>query len=316
MKNSELKITTFNVGLLDVFLFGHRVFEFAEYTRGRARALADVLFELDSDVLCLQEIYHQHDLKSIGAALSKKYAFSMLTSSRKGSLGGVNHGLAIFSKFPLLNRLDYRFNAQLLDERLFGPKGCLIATIEHPEIGNFAIANLHTTGGGFLNHPESDKANHIRAAQISEACTLVIKQSKNCMLIGDLNCGPEASETNYSLALASGFIDPYMPIYGSESRPTWTPLNPLNANSPHKTSPPQRIDHIFPSFQMAEKIEVMAFDQLFEQTFPIASQQITVSDHYGIQLCVKAKMVNPLTVAESLNVRSLDELLKEDVQTS
>ena len=282
---STLKITTFNVGLLDVRLFGRTVFEFTKNTRKRAELLPEVLYGHECDILCLQELYHAHDFARVQAALRERFPF-WLSSKPKPSIAiGLPHGLAVFSRFPLRDGADLRFRRQTIDEGLLGPRGYLSVQVEHSNLGIFSLINTHTTAGGFLARPESAQANAVRSDQLHQ---LFDTPTTLALLIGDLNCGPEASSRNYTDLLEAGFVDPYRSLHGEAHCPTWDPTNPLNSAGPHSTSPPQRIDHILLSGAFAASIRLVSYERSFLENLPFAPESHTISDHSGVTLVVES----------------------------
>ena len=108
-------------------------------------------------------------------------------------------------------------------------------------MGDILFLNLHMTAGGHL-HPESDKINQIRESEIIEAIKAgedFIREKKEkeneveakVVILGDFNCGPDASPVNYELLQPFGYTDAALKhsIENNESFSTWCPRNELNA---------------------------------------------------------------------------------------
>jgi endonuclease/exonuclease/phosphatase family metal-dependent hydrolase len=276
-----MRIATYNLGLLDIQFFGKTVFEFAPFTRIRAKSIPQALVGLNCDVLCVQELYHAEDASAITLALAKNLPFSICSKTSRSPLK-LGHGLAIFSKHPIQDTNSVQFKTQLLDEQLIGPKGFLYANIQSPKFGELGIATLHTTAGGFFHHPESKKANRCRHNQLVELTTFI--QSKNALtfMAGDFNCGPEVSQQNFETVLGSGFNRLDSCAIRCDDGPTWDPQNSLNISSPHKTSPPQRIDHVLATEALSSKLLVESAARIFTETTLIKNHSHTLSDHYGL----------------------------------
>jgi hypothetical protein len=121
------------------------------------------------------------------------------------------------------------------------------------------------------------------------------------IIIGDLNCGPEASAANYEyLVTTHNFRDTYLEakdagklLPGPDF--SWDPLNYLNQIGPHAECPGQRCDHIL--LQRGYGLdgwEVQDAQLVLDERFiPIgkASGGIlsTLSDHHGVVVTLAKK---------------------------
>ncbi len=278
-----MRIVTYNVGLLDVWLFGKKLFEFAPYTRARSFAIPGELAGTECDILFMQELYHENDVRLVREALSESMPYSVVSDAPCGLRLG--HGLAIFSRLPLTASEDKRFTYQLIDERIFGPKGYLSATVMHPDLGAILLINTHTTAGGFFGHPESKKTDACRAKQLAELIQEGRKASYS-IIAGDLNCGPDVSVGNFMSFQDDGYALPEMPSEQQDIGPTWDPQNSLNADGPHKSSPAQQIDHVLFSKDLATTLSAVRIERMFQEPRFISGVFHTLSDHYGIGVSV------------------------------
>ena len=280
-------ITTYNVGLLDIQLLGFKVFEFAKYTRVRAAALGEVLRDHVADIICIQELYHSRDIEWILDCSNKSYPFSTVFRSRRA--WQLSPGLMILSRHPICEFDQKIYTAQSIDERIFAPKGFQSCLLKIPTFGHFRIVNTHLTAGGLFRHPESREADMLRLQQVRE----IVREwspkllSEKIVLCGDLNCGPTISSANFEEFLDAGFT--YGPDKAKGQRcesllHTWDPQNELNRNSPHKTSPAQRIDHILVSEDVFKVANICIENTLVFDSRSVNVERIsvTVSDHYGI----------------------------------
>lgn len=282
----SISICSYNTGLLRVQLFGCKLFEFSKHVERRATQIADTILEDAPDIICFQEIFSKRHFERIENSLRRTHPYS--TNGRSFRPKFVGSGLAIFSRFEIIYTSHHWYKHQLLDEFFFAPKAYLTATIDIPHYGLVEIINTHTTAGGSRHHPESKIVDLRRAAQLSEVADFALQRDTSVfhsLLIGDLNCGPEASRGNYEELLAVGFSDLVVAAHGKECPPiTWNPVNSLNVSSPHRTSPPQRIDHILSissgtvksfDYRLIGTAETVRVDDNFS---------CTPSDHYGVQL--------------------------------
>lgn len=152
------------------------------------------------------------------------------------------------SKFPLDHTcLTFHEKASNV-EVIFGSKACLTCVLTHPKFGRIAFVNMHTTAGG-LQHPE--KVDAIREAELKEAIDISEEYVKkdlcdDAMVVGDLNCGPEASAANYAYLSENHWKDAVQVAWGEGTIPaTWDSSNLLNVGGVHGSCPSQRVDHVF-----------------------------------------------------------------------
>jgi endonuclease/exonuclease/phosphatase family metal-dependent hydrolase len=276
-------ITTFNVGLLDVTIGDHVIFEFAPFTRLRVDAVQRALLEHEADVVCLQELFHHADAVKITTALKHKWPYWSI--AKKASSVGFGAGLVTLSRYPILNEQVHTFRAQTITERLIAKKALHVCEIEHPKLGNLFVGNTHLTAGGLFVHPESERAERVRTRQIQELFEQVGNEKSPTLICGDFNCGPAVSDSNFLGLLQRNFANACRSQNDSEFFVTWDPQNPLNLNSPHKTSPPQRIDHILFSSDLVSRVKDLVVRRVFDVPISLTDGSIvTPSDHYGVAL--------------------------------
>lgn len=288
-----LRITTFNVGLLDIWLFGRRVFEFPPFARERAAIIPKILSRQDTDIFCLQELYRSGDYAQIANALAPNYPFAFRgsrTSSmvfEKG-LGPYlkNTGLAVFSKFPLTEGEEHFFRDQTLGEMIMGRHGFQLVTVALSKNRIFKLANVHTTAGGIFGNPEDSTTTRIRQKQLCELTeTISAKTNASWVIAGDLNCSPTTSSENFMFLEKIGAVDPCAGIE-DRSFDTWDKTNLLVARSWHRKFPSQRIDHILLSRSLHQCCTARVRRLFDEPLVPIVGGglHVTLSDHYGIEL--------------------------------
>jgi endonuclease/exonuclease/phosphatase family metal-dependent hydrolase len=97
------------------------------------------------------------------------------------------------------------------------------------------------------------------------------------IIVGDFNCGPNVSISNYNKFLEAGFISL------DSSINTWDPKNPLNINGIHKNCKEQSIDHILINSSFSLKSKSSNTKLIFsEPIIETIAQPVTLSDHYGL----------------------------------
>lgn len=283
----KLRIATYNAGLIQVKALSKVLFEFAPFVDLRAKALPTLLLSLNADIICLQEVFDIKHWEQIQRDTKYVFPFSAYPRSRRPAL--FNLGVAFLSRIPLHDTLFTRFSDQLVEEFVFAPRGAGFVRVRPSKHFDIWISNSHTTAGGSKHHPESRKTDQCRARQLTELSAKIDSLSGDqCgkMIFGDLNCGPEASLENYRLLADLGFNDSVKSIFDSKglvAPPTWDPTNSLNMQSPHKTSPKQRIDHALVGDAWTDKLIVENAAIIGMEPIITLSdaQTCTVSDHYG-----------------------------------
>ena len=285
-----VSVATYNTGLIRAQVAGYTLFEFAPHVEVRSRHISNAVLDVNPDIVCLQEVFSRKHLRIIASDLNKTYPYSYAPLSFRPKL--FDSGLSLFSKYPILQSNFYWFRSQLMEEALFAPKSYMAVTIDTGTQGLIEIVNSHTTAGGSRHHPESQTADNCRQLQLEEMIEFLMQRDASIahsLLVGDLNCGPEASKSNYEFLLSRGFTDLPSIAYSSSVAPvTWEPENPLNAESPHKTSPPQRIDHILASSRsrwFAEDYKAMVKKPTVQLSTDV---RCTPSDHYGVLVSLRS----------------------------
>lgn len=286
----KLSILSYNAGLMRVRLAGRTVFEFAPFVEERASVLADALHRKSADLILLQEVYETSHVQALVKRLRKTYPFCIYTKSARSFQ--LSSGLVMISRYPIRRAMFHRFNRSPIDEAIFADKGFQLCYLDFGEGRLLCIANVHTTAGGIFNHPEASKIEKIRAEQIRQLlCTIDSTNADKAIIAGDLNTGPSMSATNFQQLEAAGFVDAVGEALGDsniDSLVTWDPKNPLNSNGPHRSSPPQRIDHVL--YRCASDAVRSLYAEVIFSTPELptdAGKIVTVSDHYGLFVSIQ-----------------------------
>lgn len=272
----KLKVLSLNVAQMVYDIFGVPLYSFTKFGPQRFNRLHEHLFDLDADIIALQEIYSLRHKRLLAGRLGKLYPHYYFTHySYKLSL---ENGQMIFSKVPLTNTSFYRFKNKLWEENLLSAMGFLMADISFGGEA-YSIMNVHFTAGG-LRGPQSAKAEAIRARQIDELFKLIPAQ-KPTIVLGDFNCGPKTSKTNFSRLTENQKLV----HFNDRLETTWDPENYLNKDSFHAHCPPQCIDHIFFSPEALNHITEAKHQVVFKQPTVKVSDKIpliSISDHNGV----------------------------------
>ena len=215
-----------------------------------------------------------------------------------GGIFKFHNGLLTFSKFPIKKAQLTAHERVSALERYLATKSMLAIEVDVPTFGDCVFINMHTTAGGTTDpeHPDVDTDREHELKQAMDYCKLVEGEGKIGIIVGDLNCGPEASKSNYEYCLKGGFRDTYVEAKSSgklEAGPssTWDPSNHLNKIGPHASSPGQRCDHILLPTTSCEHMTVENAKVVFdEREAPLAAgkEKSTLSDHYGLVVSLKS----------------------------
>jgi endonuclease/exonuclease/phosphatase family metal-dependent hydrolase len=275
-------IATYNAGLIRVRLLGRTWFEFAPYVQERASLLSKVLLASGADLCCVQEVFDAAHAQQLAVAMKHSHPYRLFPRTYRPKW--FDSGLGLLSRFPLVQSQLRFFKSQLIDEALFGPRAFQSAMVEIPDFGVVEILNAHTTAGGARRHPQSVQADRVRARQLAEMLEFAETRDnavRATMIVGDLNCGPGVSAANFALLQELGYVDLVADRLGPQAPISWDPLNPLNLDSPHKTSPSQRIDHLFLKCHRGI-LRARSVRRIGEELFALGNGvEATASDHYG-----------------------------------
>ena len=297
-QNQNLKILTYNIGLLDFTLFGFTVYSNPPYSEKRLRFIPEAIRHHEPDIVCLQECYSERHVEYLIFALIDLYPYCARQNS--GDLVRLHNGLLILSKFPVVSSKLIQYKEVSTLEYYLASKSSLFCALEIPRFGILGLVNMHTTAGG-ENDPESIIADQHRQSEIIQSLDyLKIAENKYNqigMIVGDLNCGPTTSFSNYNYFLNQGYRDTVTESliannFVSKHQISWDPLNFLNIKGPHSHTPPQLIDHVLLSASSHWNDWEVAKGQIVftEEVVPISlTEKSTISDHYGVLIELKRK---------------------------
>ena len=286
--DEELTILTYNVGLLDYKIFGITLFSNPKYSKERLPYIIDALYNQNAIIIAIQECYNTIHSTEIIQKLKKKYPY--YSKCESGGILSITNGLLVLSKYPIVLEKLLEFKAISWFEYWFASKSCLIVTLKTNNLGNITIFNTHTTSGD-INHPKDSIVNTYRQQSLDEIISQVRESEKRlekCIIVGDLNCGPESSLCNYNYLLKQKFRDIFVEYNNVKEynvdKITWDPKNYLNYTNIYSNCSPQRIDHLLFSNYGWECYKATYVKILFNnEIVPIFNnQKCTMSDHYGV----------------------------------
>lgn len=241
---------------------------------------------------CITECYEQQHADFIIEAVKDTHPYHSRLQS--GGMLKFHNGLLYLSKFPIKKETLIAFKKVSTLEKYLASKSMLVIEVDIPKYGECVLLNMHTTAGGTTDpeHPDVDTDREDELRQALDHCKQVESLGKIGIILGDLNCGPEASPSNYEYCLDAGFRDTYIEAVNSgrlEKGPTftWDPENYLNKIGPHSNSPGQRCDHLLLPVTSCDHISVdnvkVVFEELVAPYNGKNSEELsTLSDHYGL----------------------------------
>ncbi len=275
----KIRLVTLNAGLLS--MFGGRI-KPAPFLEERLLELPRTLTALNAPIIAVQEIYEARHQRYLADKMRATHPFTFAPQDWRPWAAG--SGLMVLSAYPIETRFE-KFHACPWDERIFVAKGILAATCTLKSGGQISLLNLHTTAGGAWKHPEDPDVDKIRALQINQALKAAQGRNHPCIILGDINAGPGVSENNFRQFANAGYESIYDLLASGDPSATWDPVNPLNAEGPHKHCHAQRIDHAFILQDDRTKKRILPLSCHIccsEPTVMSPQGLVTVSDHYGL----------------------------------
>jgi len=310
-----LTFATYNVGLLSFKLFGVvEVFANPPYAIERFPKILEYLDKeissSDVSMICIQECYSEFHANAIIQLLKDRlpYHARHFNSPLLHSVSLKFHnGLLTLSKYPITNSYILPLHKVSTVERWLANKSHLICTVQVPSVGDLLVIHVHTTAGGAVNpeHPDVDGDREDELLQAWKVCE-EFTSPRMALIIGDFNCGPEASAGNYEYILQKGFRDTFLEYHTTGERKllsgemcTWDPKNFLNTIGPHAHCPGQRCDHILlHSANTPKAWKVTNAKLLFQDAvvvLPGKDLLCTLSDHYGMLVQLTKQQEEPQT---------------------
>jgi sphingomyelin phosphodiesterase 2 len=169
----KLSLLTFNVGLLQMNLFGFiPIFANPEYVSQRRPHIPQKIREINADIVSIQECYEDKHANFITSTLVDLYPYHARHRSPGFAPWKFQNGLLFLSKYPILESYIEKLHKAASLEMWMANKSNLVMTVAIPSLGSVTLVNSHTTAGG-ATHPEhpgvdSDREDELR--QAVEAC--------------------------------------------------------------------------------------------------------------------------------------------------
>lgn len=275
---SVSRFTTFNTAL---------VAWFAPYYSFRKPLIISRLKDLQSDVICLQEVWNAQDAEDIISGIKSEFSYSFYSETfdlMKWNFG--RNGLLLLSRGPLKNAAYHSLDS------FFITRGIITADVklDGQETTTIGCTHLTTSLGAFP--PYLGKYASWENEQEQQAKAITAMGGVN-LLMGDMNSGPAVggtdikpySEVAYRYFLNNGYECPY--LLNRDPVCTWCANNVLAGSNWGNLI----IDHIL----VDKKLHggVLAVKRVLDEQFVIheendpKSRSIPLSDHFGVTLFMR-----------------------------
>ncbi|CDR95727.1 endonuclease/exonuclease/phosphatase, putative [Babesia bigemina] len=223
----SFSMLTFNVGLLEVRMFGIQMYQNPGYTEKRLKCVPNEIRKANADVVAFQEVYSNHHARYITQQLQDIYPYAARddclpvsedfenlydkNKKKKRGIGMFHSGLLFLSKFPILCAKFHAWDVVTHLEAMLANKGYMEIFVDIPSVGKIAFYNMHMASASV--NPESVHIENVRNEEVKQ---ILKRTEKACRLgfapiiIGDLNAAPNNCASNYMSFLHSGWTDSYV----------------------------------------------------------------------------------------------------------
>lgn len=240
----NVSILSFNTGLFACHQIGHApgsaLFSPAGKHFERRERMPRALLAENADIVCLQEIYHEDDRAFFADALKSHYPYVQYQLPRPWPEW--NGDLAVFSKFPITRALDVpyavnpflsKFTRRWYSLYWFDINGTQLS-----------LCHMHPLARSLYFSMDSKTSVYYKTTQMEQLLTDE-HVTRDTVLVGDMNIGPDMHRETYERVLARGWEDS---ILGSSlsgrNTITWSAQNPLTKQLFFSSNRSAYIDHV------------------------------------------------------------------------
>ncbi|CAO3681168.1 unnamed protein product [Umbelopsis ramanniana] len=292
----------------------------------RLHAIADYIASNNYDVVALQEVWMWSDFEYLKRVAANKYPSIEFFYS--GALGS---GLAILSKFPIIEQSYFRYALSGRPLKVFHGdfyvgKGCGSVCINHPEAGLIDIYTTHLHAG-YGRRKEYEGHRITEAWELTKLFRSSAASGRHVIALGDFNAIP--SSYPYRLIMDHGKMsDSWQEVNGPKipSSPEIEQLtpeaaihvlgvtcdSPLNTwskhflkKSAHKKKYGDRLDYIF--YERSPQLQCVQSNVVLSETIP--GTEKSYSDHFGVCSIFK---ISPKVTREAVSSNSQYSNLTKD----
>ena len=284
-------------------------FSIAKDYQKRIYSLPSEIYQINPDIIFLQEIWKKSDRCYLISELKKRgWHYSFYKSDLHPSikklpwLGQIflGNGLLIISKYPidLEKTVVHSFSTHTAREEIFTRKGALYCEINVTGIGKVGCINTHLGSIDFFQkkfqYSEKQKRSHQK--QIYELTQFIKNQQQSIPLFigADLNISDHQNHLSWFPNPADEYIKFVTELNLTDSYRLLHPINQgttySNKNSYKKDShgPEGRLDYLFHA--NIEKKLIPEFSEIiFNNPIKKNNEDFYLSDHFGILTQYKFK---------------------------
>lgn len=166
-----------------------------DLARAQAKSAAEMLQEIDPDVVMLAEIENEHSLKMLNESFDKPFPFGWVTKLGDGSSGYTeNLNLAMLSRIEPKELLELDFGPTTGAGR--PPRGLLRATFDLGENHLLTVYGAHLKSNFGYTPRNMSKRKHALELLVADTRELLKNSSEKqeVLLLGDFNVDPESKE--------------------------------------------------------------------------------------------------------------------------
>jgi endonuclease/exonuclease/phosphatase family metal-dependent hydrolase len=196
LQGEKLSIMSYNVGLLDAQLLGYFDYASTPYLNERRKRLPQLIFERACDVIFLQEVWKEQDVRYF-EKIAAKYDYVFFIGPRRYYNDGIitfikknltGHSFAFHAQpFVAQNPLEFFPGPQIL-------RGFHHITINHPNLGIMHLYNSH-----LLSWPQKWDVRMQQAREIALHAAQDSKTSDLVFIAGDMNSGPYYKNDSWTM---------------------------------------------------------------------------------------------------------------------
>jgi endonuclease/exonuclease/phosphatase family metal-dependent hydrolase len=196
----ELRVLSYNV-----FLRPGPISQ-TDYPIDRARLIGKWIKNANFDIVALQEAWQPAALPLLTGEISGKLTYFVLNQPPKGPNKLDSGGLAIFSRWPIVDTRTLVYDDCNLDDCL-AAKGAVHAVVRISENASLNVVTTHLDAGGSTGDRDA-RASQVR--QLSQFIAEIDQSSGPIVITGDFNIDSLSDNDEYEMLLDTLGVEDYI----------------------------------------------------------------------------------------------------------